>query len=130
MHIISSDGILYRGYFQTGAIETRKFIEDVNNDGFMYHTKRTDINPYLRLEIKISSVPKIDRVCDIAVDEKASSFIALQEDSKKYVDKPTLPIEPMSLKELLLDTSEDDKLHDIVFHVSEQLPNVLYALHV
>lgn len=123
VHIISTEGILYRGYFRAESLEARKFIRDTNvddSDGFIHRSKRTDINPYLRLEIQIGSVPKIDRVCDIAVDEKASSFIALQEDSKKYIDKPALSMVPMSLKELLAETSEDDKMHDVVFHVSEK----------
>lgn len=121
VHFLAMDGVLYRGTIKVNALELNSFAHDA--DGFIHQSrnKRADINTYAKVEIHTNRVPKIDRVCDIAVCDFAKSYVVLQENSKQYLKLPELSNEVISLRNLLDETSEVDSLHDIVFHVQDEL---------
>lgn len=122
VHFLAMDGVLYRGAIKVNALERHSYEHDT--DGFIQsRNKRTDINTYAKIEVHTSRVPKIDRVCDIAVCDFAKSYVVLQENSKQYMKLPELSDEAISLKELLDETTEMDALHDIVFHVGAKCNN-------
>lgn len=116
--ILATDGILYKGVITRHSVESKnyrgceeEFVEQKSN-------RRMDISETCRCDIDIMRIPNIDRVTNVSVDQRGESFVALQENSKRYLWIPILSDDPITFKALLNETNEFDLLHDIVFHVS------------
>lgn len=82
-------------------------------------SRRLDVCENNAFVISLARVPNIDRVTDISIDQYGESFVILQESSKRYLSVPVLAAEPISLKSLLNQSTDCDRIHDIVFHVSK-----------
>lgn len=115
--VLSSDGILYFGELTKRTVD--RSYQANNNEEFVEQksSRRHEIEESLKCEISLARISKMDRVTDVFVDQKGESFVALQENSKRYLNVPVLPDEPISFKALLTETNEFDQLHDIIFHV-------------
>lgn len=117
LFILATDGTLYHGLMVKRNVElsinrnSDEFIEQRSNG-------RADISDNQECTIELKRIPNIDRITNVAVDQRCESFVILQENSKRYLTIPTLADDPMTFKALLNETSEFDLLHDIVFHVS------------
>ncbi|XP_055379540.1 inhibitor of Bruton tyrosine kinase-like isoform X2 [Condylostylus longicornis] len=85
---------------------------------------KKDINGDYKIRIELARVDGIDRAVDICCDESFESFAVLQEHSRKYFVLPKLHSEEYNFKKLLNDVSEFDAIHDIVFHIDNE---VFYA---
>lgn len=116
--ILGTNGVLYKGVIKRHLIESKdyrgceeEFVEQRSN-------RRMDISETCRCEIDLTRIPNIDRVTNVSVDQRGESFIALQENSKRYLGVPILLDDPITFKALLNESNEFDLLHDIVFHVS------------
>lgn len=116
--MLATDGILYKGTIDRRSIDSKdhrggegEFVEQRSN-------RRADISDTFQCDISLARIPNIDRVTNVAVDQRGESFVILQENSKRYLWIPVIPNDPITFKGLLNDTTEFDLLHDIVFHVS------------
>ncbi|XP_055309724.1 inhibitor of Bruton tyrosine kinase [Sitodiplosis mosellana] len=119
--ILGTDGILYKGTITRSSVESKdhrgceeEFVEQKSN-------RRMDISETCRYDIDLTRIPNIDRVTNVSVDQRGESFVALQENSKRYLSIPILPDDPITFKSLLNETNEFDLLHDIVFHVEDEI---------
>lgn len=115
--LLASDGVLYHGTIEKCSIDStsnqeceEEFVEQKSN-------KRVEISEKSKCEIHLKRIPNIDRITNIAVDQRGESFVILQENSKRYLSIPMLDDDPITFKALLNETTEFDLLHDIVFHV-------------
>lgn len=117
LFILTTDGTLYKGTI------TKQDMESISNRGCdefveQKSNRRTDISENTICNIELTRIPNIDRITDVAVDQRGESFVVLQENSKRYLAMPVLPEDSITFKSLLTETTEFDLLHDLVFHVS------------
>lgn len=119
--VLATDGILYKGTITRHSIEstgsrtnTEEFIEQKSN-------RKVDISETFKYVIDLIRIPNIDRITNVSVDQRGESFVVLQENSKRYLTIPSVPDDPITFKSLLNDTTEFDLLHDIIFHVEDEI---------
>lgn len=120
--ILATDGILYKGTIVRQTIESagqrgeddEEFVEQKSN-------RRMDISASCKCDIDLMRIPSIDRVTNVSVDQRGESFVILQENSKRYLWIPNVPDDPITFKALLNETTEFDLLHDIIFHVEDEI---------
>lgn len=116
--MLATDGILYKGTIDRQSIDSKNYRGDEGDFVEQRSNRRTDFSETLKCDISLTRIPNIDRVTNVAVDQRGESFVVLQENSKRYLWIPIVPDDPITFKGLLNDTTEFDLLHDIVFHVS------------
>lgn len=114
----SSDGILYRGTITKHSVESKSARDRTEEFVEQKSSRRLDINENCKCQIDLTRILNIDRITNFSVDQGGESFVALQENSKRYLTIPVIPDDPITFKSLLNETTEFDLLHDIVFHVS------------
>lgn len=131
LFILTTDGTLYKGKItkqDTDSICNRgceeEFVEQRSN-------RRTDISDNCKCEIELTRIPNVDRITNVAVDQRGESYVVLQENSKRYLPVPILPDDPITFKALLTEATEFDLLHDIVFHVCNLCfcHNKIHSIH-
>lgn len=115
---LSSSGVLYKGSITRHSIESSSS-RDSTEEFVEQKSRKVDISESQRCDIDLIRVPNIDRVTNVSVDQRGESFVILQENSKRYLNLPAIPDDPITFKSLLNETTEYDLLHDIVFHVSK-----------
>lgn len=116
--VLASDGILYKGAITKHSVESRSPRDCTEEFVEQKSSRRLDINENCKCQIDLIRILNIDRITNVSVDQRGESFVALQENSKRYLTIPVIPDDPITFKSLLNDTTEFDLLHDIVFHVS------------
>ncbi|XP_031631768.1 inhibitor of Bruton tyrosine kinase [Contarinia nasturtii] len=117
--ILATDGILYKGTITRHSVNPKECRGC--DEEFVEINRRMDISETHKCDIVLTRIPNIDRVTNCSVDQNGESFVALQEYSKRYLFIPHLPDDPITFKALLNETSEFDLLHDIVFHVEDEV---------
>ncbi|KAG4074667.1 hypothetical protein HA402_004538 [Bradysia odoriphaga] len=82
---------------------------------------KKDMSTVKEFQISFNRIPKVDRVVEIQCDQLAESFVVLQEHSQRFLDVPKLIDDPLSFKNLMVEASESDSIHDIVFHIDDDI---------
>lgn len=68
--------------------------------------------------VQIQRIPFVNEVQNIYTDQEGKSFIALQNHCKRYLEIPEIVQDELNFKNLLIEATEDDSIHDVIFHVN------------
>ncbi|KAJ6642089.1 Inhibitor of Bruton tyrosine kinase [Pseudolycoriella hygida] len=82
---------------------------------------KKDVSTVKGCRISFQRIPVVDRVVDVQCDQLAESFMVLQEHSQRFLKIPKQIDEPLTFKNLMVEASETDSIHDIVFHIEDDI---------